>query len=158
MKESNLFELSKGKNEIIRWLWRLKFPLATTIYLIKEMQTFNVFDEKMLFLQFASALIYITGRIADMKSTIKSMEIISQADKLGIEHDLFERNPHLPNKPTKAQILGKEKTMVDIGWLIPSIIFPPMGVILGGGSFLIAHINKRVSDTLAKKVLRRQNY
>lgn len=127
--------------EPIKSLWRYKFVLmnlAFYSYLAKET---SMYGEKMIPWYIAAAAIYIGGRIADKASTLKLIETMEHADKLEIDHGLVEMNPHLPAKPTREDLFSSEKVGLEVGHMIPGIIFPPAGVIFGVGSMVVSHLN-----------------
>src|SRR3989344_2119067 len=84
-----------------------------------------------LYLSSASALTYTLGRVVDAMSSIKCLESIDLADKLGIEHPVVELNPLLGEKPKVKEFLNHKVIYRDYITSAISVIIPPVGFALG---------------------------
>jgi len=80
--------------------------------------------------QIGTAIFLISGRVMDMRSTLR---VSQTAQRLGKTVD--EINPFIPTNP--------KKIAVDAALVVPSITFPPIGVAYGFLSFLAGAFNER---------------
>lgn len=99
-----------------------------------------------------SATIYTAGRLSDRVSTVKFFDTQQKAKSLGLEAEFTEANKYFPAKPDKSQLFSAKKTIIDAGYLIPGIIFPPEGLFLGLGSYLASVSNDKLRQGLEAEI------
>lgn len=101
-----------------------KIPLLTSTYLASTAPwLYGMFHnpvETQLTAASLSALIYIIGSIADLKTTMK-----------GLELGAYELNPLLPERPSHSDLINNKQLVSDIAVLIIGMLFPPLGITLG---------------------------
>lgn len=152
MSRSSIHELSPKYNEALRWLWRLKFPAAVTAYAIYEAENMGWYGDKMLPYYTAAAIIYIIGRIADKKSTMDNIDIVNRSTELGLDIDIKETSPFIPENPTKEDLFTTVPTITEASILVPAIILPIIGIGAGIGSFLVSLHNSRLTREIKKRI------
>jgi len=153
MEKTTFFELSDRWPEPLKWAYRLRLNIYATLVAIFGATLFDLWQgEKMLPAYLASAAIYITGRLVDSVVCLKVAETIKKVESFGIKTDIEETNPYLSKKPTKQEVFGRIKTSIDASYLVPGIIFPPIGAMVGLLSIGAAIKDNKLARELNKKI------
>jgi hypothetical protein len=101
---------------------------------------------------FVTALLYIIGRLADNITTVNAFATARQAEAQGIKASLIELNLNLPKQPTAQDVFGRKKTMLDASMLVPGLLIPTIGALMGGLSLLAAANNYLVRAAIAARL------
>jgi hypothetical protein len=104
----------------------------------------GLLDQSFLPWSVAAALFYIAGRVADKVSTIKVLDVVKESEELDIPRDVIETNPYLPDRPSKKDLFHPKKISLEMAYLVPAVVFPPVGVFLGLASFYASVHNTRL--------------
>lgn len=153
MEKSNAYESSSKQPEAIKWehglnMHGFNIVFYGSIFALICRQGWTISLPTYLI----TSAILISGRIADNLSTlttVKTVEGIEQQRNINI--DVKETNPLFPERPSKKQLFSKPKAAFDAACLIPGLIFPPIGIILGSIFFYAALHNYRLSQNLKKE-------
>lgn len=84
----------------------------------------------------------IIGTVADKTVSIRTSHTLSEADQLGIKHNVVEGNPFLPDRPTTREFLLSRKTPLEVGAGIAGVFYPPLGIALGVSRLAVAAKNE----------------
>ena len=113
----------------------------------------DMLDSHMFPFQIATAAFYITGKVLDMKSTVKAVQI---SQRLGIGYK--ELGVCIKKYPQNDRdIFNPSKIAFDASLLLPSMIYPPLGVGFGLASFFSAGFNELSDQILEFATNSREN-
>lgn len=148
MERSNFDEPSSKWPEALKWAHRLNLVFYGSIFALICRQGWTISMPTYLI----TSAIFISGRIADNLSTLATVKTVEKLEQqLNIKITCEETNQYLPERPSKKQLFSKPKAAFDAAFLIPGLIFPPFGIILGSIFFYAALHNYRLSQSLKKE-------
>jgi hypothetical protein len=128
-------------------------PITLSVFAFETVMLHGLpVGEAMLPTYCVTALLYIIGRLADNITTVNAFATARQAEAQGIKASLIELNLNLPKQPTAQDVFGRKKTMLDASMLVPGLLIPTIGALMGGLSLLAAANNYLVRAAIAARL------